>query len=667
MTATATTSSLEWSNTDSHCNFLSSDLFGGDLFGDELIDMYSSVSDDSPELVASAATEEYSTDAELAGRDTADFGNLDAAKDYNDFSTLLAASTEQAVVHSLDDPTKATEGAQSLSGIGAQAARDAVSVATAMKIKKEKSPGVSKKRKNPEGAAPHHFARQVSNTSLPHAGDRMFSTMLRLQKNESAAKRAKAIQGHGEAKHTAATSRKAALAEAVAQYVPLAASQVSKIRQNASIFEKPNLRSSAKAVLNIANPLEQAKGAHQVVQNQKVSRPSTPIENKEKSSSLVSPSSISCPALSLRASVPFRTTSSGMPEIAAVTRTPFTPHAVALSQLPSVMALKAAENASSKISTAHVNALTSLNWSNTEAASTAVPCPLNADANKLAAVQAQKRRASLTVEDRAKQNRDRNREHARNTRLRKKAYVDELKKTLSEIASQRDSLELEKMRDSELRKVRFSVIQEFMKLRGSNAGDMKRWSSILDEKFVLNLPITHYRKMAHPNRLETKAPPLQQELKGISEVIQDASLLSEMLATTVVFECDRSSLMMDGPAVMVCWTAKTVGCTTQGAAHELGVKGNLRASFEASTNKLKLVEMFFDTNAVSLQLHSMYPLSYCDAVSHVHENADETAALLDSLNVPQFEGFLNETSHSISSESSADEKDDEDRHMLHQE
>lgn len=63
----------------------------------------------------------------------------------------------------------------------------------------------------------------------------------------------------------------------------------------------------------------------------------------------------------------------------------------------------------------------------------------------------------------------------------------------------------------------------------------------------------------------------------------------------------------------------------------------------------------------------MYPLSFCDAVSHVHEDADETAALLDSLNVPQFEGFLNETSHSISSESSADEKDDEDRQRLHPE
>ena len=91
------------------------------------------------------------------------------------------------------------------------------------------------------------------------------------------------------------------------------------------------------------------------------------------------------------------------------------------------------------------------------------------------------------------------------------------------------------------------------------------------------------------------------------------------------------------------------------------MKGNLRASFDMSTNKLVLVEMFFDTNAIASQLQSMYPLSFCDGAVQVHEDADETAALLDSLNVPQFEGLLNETSHSVSSESLCDEKDDEEK------
>jgi hypothetical protein len=45
---------LDWAQAENHCNnFLNSDLFGGDLFGDELIDMYSSVSDDDPDVINS--------------------------------------------------------------------------------------------------------------------------------------------------------------------------------------------------------------------------------------------------------------------------------------------------------------------------------------------------------------------------------------------------------------------------------------------------------------------------------------------------------------------------------------------------------------------------------------------------------------------------------------
>ena len=43
------------------------------------------------------------------------------------------------------------------------------------------------------------------------------------------------------------------------------------------------------------------------------------------------------------------------------------------------------------------------------------------------AAEKKRKRAVLSKEERAKQNRDRNREHARNTRLRKKAFVEELK------------------------------------------------------------------------------------------------------------------------------------------------------------------------------------------------------------------------------------------------
>jgi len=62
--------------------------------------------------------------------------------------------------------------------------------------------------------------------------------------------------------------------------------------------------------------------------------------------------------------------------------------------------------------------------------------------------------------------------------------------------------------------------------------------------------------------------------------------------------------------------------------HDLTVKGNLHASFDMSTNKLVLVEMFFNTNAIASQLQSMYPLSLCDGAIQVHEDADETASVV---------------------------------------
>jgi len=68
----------------------------------------------------------------------------------------------------------------------------------------------------------------------------------------------------------------------------------------------------------------------------------------------------------------------------------------------------------------------------------------------------------------------------------------------------------------------------------------------------------------------------QQELKGISQVMLDAALVSEMLvsfehvvpndvqsSSALVFEWDRTTIIMDGFSTMVNWTAKTVGCVSQ--------------------------------------------------------------------------------------------------------
>jgi len=743
MTATTTSASatLEWP-VDATSNYLSSDLFGGDLFGDELMDMYSAVTADDPELVSSVEITDQATSEESMLISTSDLkmaeaavresesaddglGALRPATSFNDFTQLFPSGTETGTL-SLNVSAMATATAAALSvstvstDIAENAAVDAaVAVSTKGITKKAKNSGGAKKRKIfvPQSAAMPAGNKAVQGISRPVSKARRGAATVSsavATPAERSAKRLKtaATQGPG-AKKAAASSRKAALAEAVSQYAPLAASQVSKIRQSASILDKPVLRNHiTQAICNVANPLDGEVQDPQSVSDQKL-RPTTPnagAENEGNAPTLVSPggSEIPMSVASSNVAMDSAPTEDDLPHVAAVSTPAATEPLVVRTYsvadpLAVAAAIRATENVSSKISTAHVNSLTSSNWSNTTAASSAVVCPMNVAASKAAAAQAQKRRASLTVEDRAKQNRDRNREHARNTRLRKKAYVEELKKTLTEIVAQRDALELEKIsdkqRDGELRNVRFSVIQEFLRLRSTNEQDAKRWSSILDDNFVLHLPVTAYRKMAHQiscergiktrrvssmdcdatliticsDQEDATMSHFQQELKGISQVMLDSTLVSEMLlsfdhvvpndsdqrSSALVLECDRSTFMMDDLSVVMNWAAKTVGCVSQGAAHELTVKGNLRASFDAATNKLVSVEMYFDTNAVASQLQSMYPLSFCDGAVHVHEDADETAELLDSLNVPQFEGLLNETSHSISGESSCDEKDDD--------
>ena len=115
------------------------------------------------------------------------------------------------------------------------------------------------------------------------------------------------------------------------------------------------------------------------------------------------------------------------------------------------------------------------------------------------------RRATLTADERARQNRDRNREHARNTRLRKKAYVEELKRTWTELVAQRDASDLEKrhekQRDLEVLEVCYRVMEEFLKLRAreSESSLLARWVAILEDGFTLTLPKTEYRHMDQSN------------------------------------------------------------------------------------------------------------------------------------------------------------------------
>ncbi len=93
--------------------------------------------------------------------------------------------------------------------------------------------------------------------------------------------------------------------------------------------------------------------------------------------------------------------------------------------------------------------------------------------------------------------RDRNREHARSTRLRKKAYVNKLKELL-------DALHVERSDDDRKRRVAVQKLAEIQDLRrkvvhtffGYHARcerNVTKWRMILEDDFWLKQPVTPYR------------------------------------------------------------------------------------------------------------------------------------------------------------------------------
>jgi len=328
-------------------------------------------------------------------------------------------------------------------------------------------------------------------------------------------------------------------------------------------------------------------------------------------------------------------------------------------------------------STAHVAALTSSDWVSACTSNVTPPAYApanaitNADASAAAAAQAiaasKRRRHNLTPAERAKQNRDRNREHARNTRLRKKAYIEELKKTLTEVVAQRDITELKKKQAAqtvaEQREVRFRVIGEFLTLRESNNPNPQRWNAILDSNFTLTLPATAYRTMVKNNStpvdVSGKSCDLpqayEQVLRG-PDVMADAALVAAMLErigrgtvepkNNVIsgnkvcwkYGRDRGRFYMDGCTGVLHWTATTVGALAKGAASEIVSKGSLRAVFVPATNKLLSLEMMFDTGAIDAQLKHIFPMSHDDEVAEIHRSqaAETIDAVLDPLSMNHF-------------------------------
>ncbi len=101
------------------------------------------------------------------------------------------------------------------------------------------------------------------------------------------------------------------------------------------------------------------------------------------------------------------------------------------------------------------------------------------------------------MDGKTEKNRERNREHARSTRLRKKAYIQKLKDMAhglravqtKEIRERR--LSMENMMN--IQKVRRAVVQTVLDYHSGNEKDPAKWNVLLESSFWMKQPVTPFR------------------------------------------------------------------------------------------------------------------------------------------------------------------------------
>jgi len=223
--------------------------------------------------------------------------------------------------------------------------------------------------------------------------------------------------------------------------------------------------------------------------------------------------------------------------------------------------------------------------------------------------------SNLTPEERQKANRDRNREHARNTRLRKKAYLETLKSTVNDLCQERDTLVTERAGAAsilvEMNNTRTEVLMSFFALRSANEKRRPLWASILDEScFTCVLPVTPYRSFPAS---EVQVSKCQRTILGIDGMMSDTASLHVLLNTLV----DRSRFptsaiqfrytlvteeaVVAGNQMMARWVMQTLNATQCGAQMEVSKQGMLCCKFN-SAHKIVGLELMFDVMALMLQL-----------------------------------------------------------------
>jgi hypothetical protein len=155
--------------------------------------------------------------------------------------------------------------------------------------------------------------------------------------------------------------------------------------------------------------------------------------------------------------------------------------------------------------------------------------------------------------------------------------------------------------------------------RAANLRDREKWGSILDESFVLTLPITPYRSFRRSDIVSS-----YQVLVGIDTAITDANSLALMVESIgqdsllwkesikrgqscrIVYSTSAEHMFSAGDTVMCRFVMRTAGYEAMGALGGCVQHGMLYARFN-DANKIVAAEMVFDVMAFMQQLQASRP------------------------------------------------------------
>ncbi|CAM9360697.1 unnamed protein product [Choristocarpus tenellus] len=138
-----------------------------------------------------------------------------------------------------------------------------------------------------------------------------------------------------------------------------------------------------------------------------------------------------------------------------------------------------------------------------------------------------KHRRTMTAEEKTVYERERNRLHARNTRARKRQYVEELKERVENLQEQKlkaECLRVEKrQRAADKKKCWEDMLRRVLQLRCKGVVDENAWREVLSETFRLTLPLTPYRSSNPCDTVEHR-----RVLIGVDGMISDTMSLTKM-------------------------------------------------------------------------------------------------------------------------------------------